>query len=255
MKYSLTLNQKAVYDCGMEKDIDFSDLAILTVIKHISSISNVQVISEGEKLYYWISYTHIASELPLLGLKKDSVYRRVKKYVDLGLIIPHKSNQNNHKSYYSFTEFFDLLFTDSYGEKSEPLRKTIRSTTENNPNHTIVYEHSTSKPNTNEHIAGTSQNADSACKNKNITLPFDSEIFLDAWRMLLRQPKWKKKSQDALVLSLKMFDGLSELHSIAIIEKTIKNGWQGLFPLKPEELDEINKIETAKKIKLRDDSF
>ena len=112
MKYSLTLNQKAVYDCGMEKDIDFSDLAILTVIKHISSISNVQVISEGEKLYYWISYTHIASELPLLGLKKDSVYRRVKKYVDLGLIIPHKSNQNNHKSYYSFTEFFDLLFTD-----------------------------------------------------------------------------------------------------------------------------------------------
>jgi len=73
--------------------------------------------------------------------------------------------------------------------------------------------------------------------------------------MLLRQPKWKKKSQDALVLSLKMFDGLSELHSIAIIEKTIKNGWQGLFPLKPEELEEINKIETAKKIKLRDDSF
>jgi len=116
-----------------------------------------------------------------------------------------------------------------------------------------------SRRTTSEQQADTNNN-DKKEKNvknekKEIRLPFSTDGFVSAWEMLLRQPKWKKKSQDALVLSLKMFDGLSELHSIAIIEKTIKNGWQGLFPLKPEELEEINKIETAKKIKLRDDSF
>lgn len=68
-----------------------------------------------------------------------------------------------------------------------------------------------------------------------LKLPFDSIQFQDAWKTLLKQPKWKKKTTDALKVSLKKLSEVSEPDAIRMIQNSIEGSWQGLFPLKSNE--------------------
>lgn len=56
-----------------------------------------------------------------------------------------------------------------------------------------------------------------------------SDKFRETWEVLLRQPKWKKKSKDAIKASLKKLDEVDEATAIKMMQNTIANGWQGLF--------------------------
>lgn len=69
-----------------------------------------------------------------------------------------------------------------------------------------------------------------------IPLPYTSEEFRNTWEVLCRQPKWKKKSKDALRGSLKMLQRYPENIAIRMMENSINNGWQGLFALSLEDL-------------------
>ena len=69
-----------------------------------------------------------------------------------------------------------------------------------------------------------------------IPLPYTSEEFRNTWEVLCRQPKWKKKSKDALRGSLKMLQRYPENIAIRMMENSINNGWRGLFALSLEDL-------------------
>lgn len=64
--------------------------------------------------------------------------------------------------------------------------------------------------------------------------PFESEIFLKVWNLLLTQPKWKKKSHTALQASLKKLSEHDEQTAIKMMENTIAGEWQGLFEIKQQ---------------------
>lgn len=89
---------------------------------------------------------------------------------------------------------------------------------------------------------------------KGIDLPFESKDFKDVWDILVVQPKWKKKSRDALQQSLKTLEKYSEPIAIGMMQKTIASGWQGLFALNDKEIIEINQAEAKKKIKERENN-
>lgn len=88
--------------------------------------------------------------------------------------------------------------------------------------------------------------------NKKIELPFYSDDFLDAWKTLLSQPKWKRKTDAAIKASIKKIVDKPELVSIAMINNAIAGGWQGLFDLNEKELAEVNKQILKNEIQLRD---
>jgi hypothetical protein len=67
---------------------------------------------------------------------------------------------------------------------------------------------------------------------ENLIFPFDTEKFLSVWEVLRNQPKWKKKTSDALQASLKKLSNYSEAVAIQMMENTIAGGWQGLFEIK-----------------------
>lgn len=70
-------------------------------------------------------------------------------------------------------------------------------------------------------------------KNKiEIIYPFDSEKFKQVWSVLIKEPKWKKKTDTALQACLKQLSKYSEQDAIQMIENSIAGGWQGLFELK-----------------------
>lgn len=73
-------------------------------------------------------------------------------------------------------------------------------------------------------------------KSKPIILPFASEEFKSAWESLLQEKHWKKKSDAALLASLKKLGKVPESHALKMIENTISGEWKGIFALKPEEL-------------------
>ena len=79
-------------------------------------------------------------------------------------------------------------------------------------------------------------------KDKRITLPFSSNEFLNIWETLLKQPKWKKKTEHALKLSLEKLKPHTEQVAIEMIKNTIAGGWQGIFELDDKKINKsINK--------------
>ena len=77
-----------------------------------------------------------------------------------------------------------------------------------------------------------------------LPLPYSSEEFRNTWEVLCRQPKWKKKSKDALRGNLKKLAGYPEDVAIKMMQNSINNDWQGLFPLKAEDLRNAKATET-----------
>jgi len=67
---------------------------------------------------------------------------------------------------------------------------------------------------------------------RELIFPFNSNNFLSVWEVLKNQPKWKKKTSDALQASLKKLSNYSEAVAIQMMENTIAGGWQGLFEIK-----------------------
>lgn len=85
-------------------------------------------------------------------------------------------------------------------------------------------------------------------KDINLLFPPFSDKFLESWKLLLTQKKWKKKSPAALQASLNKLGKHSEAVAIQMIENTIAGEWQGIFEIKTDTkiktLEPKGKIET-----------
>lgn len=115
MKYTVLINQKAIIDQGL--DIDFSDGAIIDWMLSFSAHASCQRMVENGQCWYWFSYSLIVNELPMLRMKKDSVYRRMKNLAAIGLIIAHPKNMKSGQTWFSFTPKMGGI---THGFKSEP---------------------------------------------------------------------------------------------------------------------------------------
>ena len=79
--------------------------------------------------------------------------------------------------------------------------------------------------------SGNLKNDDDVSKSKMELCPFASEDFRETWQILLQQPKWKKKSLNAIKLSAKKLKKYDEAFAKYIAELAIANDWQGvIFP-------------------------
>lgn len=65
-------------------------------------------------------------------------------------------------------------------------------------------------------------------KKNSLVLPFSSERFRSLWDTLCQQPKWKKKTDSALELSLKKLSKYDEEFAIHLVEEAIEHDWQGV---------------------------
>lgn len=65
-------------------------------------------------------------------------------------------------------------------------------------------------------------------KKPELTLPYTSQEFINTWGMLCQQPKWKKKTDSALQMSLKKLGKYPEKFAIQLMEDAIAGGYQGI---------------------------
>lgn len=61
-----------------------------------------------------------------------------------------------------------------------------------------------------------------------LILPFSSDKFRMTWEALCEEKEWKKKSDNALRLTLKKLGKYDEAFAIELIERAIEGGWRGV---------------------------
>ncbi len=76
---------------------------------------------------------------------------------------------------------------------------------------------------------GSNKDNQNARTREGLDLPYNGREFLEVWTKLRRQPRWIKKSQDALEESIAKLAKVDEATAIEMMRESIANGWQGLF--------------------------
>ena len=93
---------------GKELRLDIIDLLLLSQIADFPNRSNVMKIIEEDKIFYWIAYSEMLEELPLLRLKKQALRDRFDKLVTLGML-EKKTRKSNNMTFFRLTNLYEKL--------------------------------------------------------------------------------------------------------------------------------------------------
>ena len=77
------------------------------------------IIIDNEQ-YYWVKYSALIETLPILGLKKDTIYRKFRDLVDCKVLKHYTTRNGGVFSHYNIDENYDKLIynAQSYGSPS-----------------------------------------------------------------------------------------------------------------------------------------
>ena len=110
MNYSIKINQVAI--AHLFPTMDIKDAAILDWMSQFATSPNISILVLDGIVYRWYSYKKIIDDMPLLKIKsKRPIYDRIKKMVDLGILLAHPNNQAIGKTYYGFSELYQEIVT------------------------------------------------------------------------------------------------------------------------------------------------
>ena len=132
MKKQININQEAIVNSKI--DIDVIDAAIIDYVSEIHNWKKVVKMQVETETYYWVSYNLLINQMPLLGLKKDTVYRRIKKLAQIGLILVHPDSQKLGKTFMCLSnKSKDLIFSDTPSDSYHPINNEESEGSDLNP--------------------------------------------------------------------------------------------------------------------------
>mgnify|MGYP004514914945 CR=1 FL=1 len=248
--YNININQCAVVENGW--DLDLADLAIFQVFHIFGNSPRTVRVKIGGSDFFMITAKKIREELPILGIKTDKqIKNRIAKLVACKLLDERIVEElGAGRKSYCFGENYEKLFSTA-GKNFTQERKNISDEMEKNFHDTrkkISTKDYTIEDNTKDYIDNTplisptgentapdlSEDLKNDCKVSATRMqlcPFDAEEFRDAWGMLLRQPKWQKKTINAVKMSAKKLKRYDEAFARGLVELAIANDWRGVvFP-------------------------
>lgn len=209
-----------------------------------TNAANKQNFFEGR---YWTynSTTAFMEQFPFWS--KDQIKRILKSLREQDVIMVGNFN----KSGYDKTLWYAL--TDTFVQTAQPIEENnaidgAKSRYRESGNTQPIPDNNTDSNTDSNHIVDTKVQNLHNPKQQNTQaqassippvpatpLPFKSARFKELWDVICKMPKWKKKEQYALNLSLKKLSKYSEAVAIRALETAIENGWQGVFPKTAEK--------------------
>ena len=129
MKYTININQFALFTSGLLGKVDYTDIAILEYLKDFVYYKDHKSLYIKGTEYIWLNYKHLMDSLPFAYLTtKGSVSKRIANLKKVELINTYKAPDNS--LYYTFTEkMMDLCFARvKFTTKSQ----STQSNTKNN---------------------------------------------------------------------------------------------------------------------------
>ena len=217
MKYTIFINQTKV----IEWWLNTSEAILVDLFSHLPKWAEKYQIINNE-IWYFFSKKKILNEVPMLGDKVDTIYRICKKLEEKWLLQFQKINWKDFWKISEKIREWDFVSNleknlssesiwQKFGKKSEKTRKKIRENSENFPtyNNTI---YNTTINNNIEH--------------KNISEKTKEKI---SEFISYRKEKKSKLTERSILAIIKKAEQYGEEKTIATIDRSIENGWQGLF--------------------------
>jgi hypothetical protein len=230
MKYTIMGFSQEV---ALFNGLDINDLSILRwIVDFYPKMMRVEI--EGGQ-YVWVNYTALTEDMPLLGMKKDALYRRLQKMVEAG-VLKHKTvKQGGTYSYYSFGANYPSLIETKKQEGTVQKSEGYGSATVGG----TVQKSDQIDTSTTNNNSTRKQNDLSKDKSSIETLinewTDDVELKQTVKDYLAMRVKIKKPATEkALKLALDTVDSMTSDTAVklAILNQSILNSWQGIFPLK-----------------------
>lgn len=120
MKYTININQKAIVDLGLQKELDFIDLAIYDFITEFMLCDECRKLNIDNVQYFWIKSDLIIENLPLLGITTTrGISKRIDKLIDCGLLERCNDNQNLHQSFFKVGKNYQAYKFFTWNENSK----------------------------------------------------------------------------------------------------------------------------------------
>jgi hypothetical protein len=98
--------------------LDTTDLLILNHISDFPNRSKIIKYIDGNSVYFWVSYEELLNELPILGIKKQALADRFKKYVALHLVkqkMVALDAKHQNSTFFCLTEVYESLLYEKEG--------------------------------------------------------------------------------------------------------------------------------------------
>lgn len=126
MKYTININQFALFTAGLLGKVDFTDIAILEYLKDFVYYKNHKSLYVKGNEYIWLNYNHLIDSLPFAYLTtKAAVSKRIANLKSVGLIDTFKAPDNS--LYYTFTDkMIDLCYYKKFTTETQRKRATQR---------------------------------------------------------------------------------------------------------------------------------
>lgn len=134
MKYTIEgFSQEKLIEFGL----DVNDAIILRWFIDFKDTGKMSSeIIENDK-YYWINYEALLRDLPIMNIKKDTLYRRLKKMESVQILKHFTKKQGGTYSMYAVAlNYCQLIDFEGYGFKSEGYGKKSVGGTDLNPDGT-----------------------------------------------------------------------------------------------------------------------
>lgn len=109
MQYTFYINQKLLYELGLDKQLDVIDLLLFDAIYKWFNNENMLCIANGTT-YIEIRHNLVTKECPILGINhRDTFRKRMLKLVSAGLLERYQNNQIENTSLYKRGKFFNCF--------------------------------------------------------------------------------------------------------------------------------------------------
>lgn len=125
MKIHISINQDMAIKLGITNANQAHIFDLLTAASSWATPVSI----EGE-VYYWVARQTVVKELPLLGLKPDTVYRHLKTLSDLGLIVYKKQGT---RDCVRLTDKGKTYMSNTYAEGQPKQSKKGPQNSDSNP--------------------------------------------------------------------------------------------------------------------------
>lgn len=187
-----------------ELRLDVTDLLLLNQIADFPNRKYVMKIIEGDKIFFWMSYTEILSELPILNLKKQALRDRFDKLVMLGLL-EKTTNKTNNMAFFRLTDLYeslryDTVVYDSNGEivvgdrgvysDTQGVCSRLHTISINNNNNKDIEKESNKEKEVSDSMlmpTPAEHTISYVARNKNVTPEQMAQQFEDLWLMYERK--------------------------------------------------------------------
>lgn len=130
MKYTVNgFSQQDAIDIGL----DNNDLLILRWLVDFANTKKMRREIIFGETYYWIKYSALIEDLPILKIKEDSLFRRLKKMSELEVLSHYTQQAKGKYSLYGFGPQFDRLIYERPIKQEE--KHSEKNPSENNKKH------------------------------------------------------------------------------------------------------------------------